>query len=65
MKWMIILGLAAALIGGLYRWIAAPAESDKWGMLDVVIVIIGVGGAAFFALGLVLLGSKQVLRLFG
>jgi len=64
MKWMIILGLAAAIIGGLYRWRIAPSESDKWGLTDVAIVIIGIGGAVFFALGLILLGSKELFRLF-
>jgi hypothetical protein len=61
---MIILGLAAAIIGGLYRWRIAPSESDKWGLLDVAVVIIGIGGAAFFALGLILLGSKELFRFF-
>jgi hypothetical protein len=64
MKWMIILGLAAAIIGGLYRWRFAPSESDKWGAVDVAMAIIGVGGAAFFVLGLILLASKQVFRFF-
>ena len=35
MKWMVVLGLAAAVVGGLYRWRLAPAEPDKWGLLDV------------------------------
>jgi hypothetical protein len=62
MKWMVILGLAAAVIGALYRWLLAPADSEKWGPLDVGVTIVGIGGAAFFALGLILLGLKQVFR---
>jgi hypothetical protein len=62
MKWMVFLGLAAAAIGGLYRWRLAPAEPEKWGLLDVCMVVIGIGGAAFLALGLVLLGVKEVFR---
>jgi hypothetical protein len=58
MKWMIVLGLAAAIIGGLYRWRFAPSEPDKWGPVDVAIAIIGIGGAAFFVLGLILLGFR-------
>jgi hypothetical protein len=65
MKWMLILGSAAAIVGGLYRWRVAPSESDQWRAVDVVFVIVGIGGAAFFALGLVLLGTKQVFRLLG
>jgi hypothetical protein len=65
MKWMIVLGLAAAVIGGLYRWRFAPADPEKWGPLDVGFVVIGIGGAAFFALGLILLASKEVFRFFG
>jgi hypothetical protein len=64
MKWMTVLGLAAAIIGGLYRWRIAPSESEKWGPMDVLFAIIGIGGAAFFALGLILIGSKEVLRYF-
>jgi hypothetical protein len=64
MKWMIVLGLAAAMIGGLYRWRIAPSESDKWGPVDVMFVIIGIVGTAFFAVGLILLGTKEVLGLF-
>ena len=65
MKWMIILGSAAALIGGLYWWLIAPEESVQWRPVDVLLVIIGMGGVAFFALGLVLLGARQLLRLAG
>jgi hypothetical protein len=65
MKWMIILGLATALVGGLYRWFLAPSDPEKWGPLDIGFVVIGIGGAAFFALGLILLGSKEVFRFFG
>jgi hypothetical protein len=65
MKWMIVLGSVAAVIGGLYRWRLAPAESDQWRAVDVVFVIIGIGGAAFFALGLVLLGAKELLARIG
>ncbi len=64
MKWMIVLGLAAAIIGGLYRWRFAPSESEKWGLVDVGMVMVGIGGAAFFVLGLILLGSREVFRLF-
>jgi hypothetical protein len=64
MKWMIVLGLAAAIIGGLYRWRFAPSETEKWGLADVGMAIIGIGGAAFFALGLILLASKEVFRFF-
>jgi len=62
MKWMIVLGFAAAVIGGLYRRFLAPSDPEKWGPLDVGFIVIGIGGAAFFALGLVLLGSKEVFR---
>jgi len=62
MKWMVVLGLAAGVIGGLYRWRLAPAESDKWGLVDVCMAIIAIGGVVFFAVGLILLGLKEVLR---
>jgi hypothetical protein len=62
MKWMIVLGLAAAGIGGLYRWLLAPADPEKWGAVGVAIAIIGIGGVAFFVLGLILLGLKEVFR---
>ena len=62
MKWMVIFGFAAAAIGGLYRWRLTPAEPDKWGLIDVCMVVIGIGGAVFFALGLILLGFKEVFR---
>jgi hypothetical protein len=62
MKWMVVLGLAAAVIGGLYRWLLTPADPDKWGPVDVFIAIIGIGGVLFFALGLILLGLKEVFR---
>jgi hypothetical protein len=62
MKWMVVVGLAAAVIGGLYRWRLAPAEADKWGLLDVCMAIIGIVGAVFCALGLILLGLKAVFR---
>ena len=62
MKWMIIVGFAAAVIGGLYRWLLAPADPEKWGLASVATIIIGIGGVAFFALGLILLGLKQVFR---
>lgn len=64
MKWMIALGLAAAIIGGVYRWRFAPSESEKWGLVDVGMAIIGIGGAAFFVLGLILLGSREIFRFF-
>jgi hypothetical protein len=60
MKWMAILGLAAAVIGGLYRWRLTPSEPDKWGMVDVFMAMIGIGGVVFFALGLILLGLKEI-----
>jgi hypothetical protein len=62
MKWMVILGLAAAVIGGLYRWRLTSAEPDSWGLVDVFMVVIGIGGAVFFVLGLILLGLMQVFR---
>jgi hypothetical protein len=62
MKWMTVLGLAAAVIGGLYRWRLTPAEPDKWGLADVCMAVIGIGGAVFFVLGLILLGLKEVFR---
>ena len=62
MKWMVILGLAAAVIGGLYRWRLTPAEPDKWGLMDVCMAMIGIGGVVFFAVGLILLGLKEVFR---
>jgi hypothetical protein len=64
MKWMVALGLAAAIIGGVYRWRFAPSESEKWGAVDVGFAMFGIGGAAFFVLGLILLGSREVLRFF-
>jgi hypothetical protein len=64
MKWMIVIGLSAAIIGGLYRWRFAPSDPEQWGMTDVAIAMIAIGGAAFFVLGLILLGSKEVFRLF-
>lgn len=62
MKWMVILGLAAGVIGGLYRWLLAPSDPEKWRPWDVLIAMIGIGGVAFFGVGLVLLGLKAVLR---
>jgi hypothetical protein len=62
MKWMVVIGLAAAVIGGLYRWRLTPAEPEKWGLVDVFMVVIGIGGAVFFALGLILLGLKELFR---
>jgi len=62
MKWMTVLGLVAAVIGGLYRWLLAPSDPEKWGPVDVLMAIIGIVGAAFFALGLILLGLKEVFR---
>ena len=62
MKWMSILGLAAAVIGGLYRWLLTPADPEKWGPVDVCMAMIGIGGVVFFALGLILLGLKEVFR---
>jgi hypothetical protein len=64
MKWMVALGLAAAIIGGLYRWRFAPSDPEKWGLADVGMAIIGITGAAFFVLGLILLGSREVFRFF-
>jgi hypothetical protein len=62
MKWMVVIGLATAVIGGLYRWRLAPAEPDKWRLVDVCMAVLGIGGAVFFALGLILLGLKEVFR---
>jgi len=62
MKWMVVIGLAAAVIGGLCRWLLTPADPDKWGLAHVFMVLIGIGGAVFFALGLILLGLKEVFR---
>lgn len=62
MKWMVVIGLVAAVIGGLYRWFLAPSDPEKWTPVDVLFTIIGIGGAAFFALGLILLGLKEVFR---
>jgi len=59
---MMVLGLVAAVIGGLYRWLLAPSDPEKWGPVDVLMAIIGIVGAAFFALGLILLGLKEVFR---
>ncbi len=64
MKWMIVLGLAAAVIGGLHRWLFAPAEPEKWRAVDVGLAMIGIGGAVFCALGLILLGLKEVFGFF-
>jgi hypothetical protein len=64
MKWMTVIGLSAAIIGGLYKWRLAPSDPEKWGLADVAIAMIGIGGAAFFVLGLILLGSKEVFRFF-
>lgn len=63
MKWMIGLGAIAAIIGALYRWLVAPSESDKWKAHDVLVVIAGIAGAAFLAVGLFLLGLREVFRL--
>jgi hypothetical protein len=62
MKWMVILGLAAAVIGGLFRWRFAPSDPEKWGLVDVGMAVIGIGGAVFFVLGVILLGLKEVFR---
>jgi hypothetical protein len=62
MKWMTVLGLVAAVIGGLYRWLLGPSDPEKWGPVDVLLTIIGIVGVAFFALGLILLGLKEVFR---
>jgi hypothetical protein len=62
MKWMVILGLATAVAGGLYRWRLTPADPDKWGLMDVFMAMIGITGVVFFALGLILLGLKAVFR---
>jgi multisubunit Na+/H+ antiporter MnhF subunit len=64
MKWMIAIGLAAAVIGALYRWIIAPSESDKWRAIDVIVVIVGIVGAVFFVVGLILLGVQQIFGFF-
>ncbi len=63
MKWMVILGLATAVAGGLYRWLLAPPDPEKWGPVDVGIAILGISGAVFFAVGLILLGGIEVFRL--
>ena len=62
MKWMVVLGLAAAIIGGLWRWLVAPAEPEKWRAADVGLAMIGIGGAVFCVAGLVLLGLREVFR---
>jgi hypothetical protein len=62
MKWMVILGLACAVIGGLYRWRLTPADPEKWGLFDVCMAMIGVSGAVFFAVGLILLGLMEIFR---
>ena len=62
MKWMVVLGLAGAVIGGLHRWLFAPADPEKWGVVDVGLVMIGIGGAVFCALGLILLGLRELFR---
>jgi hypothetical protein len=62
MKWMVVLGLAAAVIGGLYRWRLTPADPEKWGLFDVCMAMIGVSGAVFFAVGLILLGLMEIFR---
>ncbi|MBV8280767.1 MAG: hypothetical protein JO347_01740 [Candidatus Eremiobacteraeota bacterium] len=64
MKWMAIIGLATAVICGLYRWFLAPSDPEKWGPVDVGIAIIGISGAVFFAVGLILLGSIELFRFF-
>jgi H+/Cl- antiporter ClcA len=60
MKWMIVLGLIAGAVGGVYRWFLAPSDPEKWKLVDVLLAIMAIGGVAFFALGLLLLGLKQV-----
>jgi len=60
MKWMVIIGLACGLIGGLYRWRVPPADPEKWGLMDVLVAMIAIGGVVFFAVGLVLLGLKEI-----
>jgi hypothetical protein len=62
MKWMVILGFAGAVIGGIFRWRFTPADPEKWGLVHVCMVVIGIGGAVFFVLGLVLLGLKEAFR---
>ena len=62
MKWMVVLGLAAALLGGLFRWRLTPSDPEKWGLVHVCMAMIGITGVAFFALGLILLGLKQIFR---
>ncbi|HEX4585958.1 MAG TPA: hypothetical protein VH183_14110 [Burkholderiaceae bacterium] len=62
MKWMIFLGLAAGVIGGLYRWLVTPADPEKWGLMDVGMSMIGIGGVLFFAVGLILFGFKFVFQ---
>jgi hypothetical protein len=62
MKWMIVIGLAAAVIGWLYRWFVSPKDSEKWGLMDVGMTIIAIGGLVFFALGLILFGLNRVFR---
>jgi hypothetical protein len=62
MKWMIVIGLGAAVIGWLYRWVLAPKDSEKWGVMDVAMTIIAIGGLVFFALGLILFGLNWVFR---
>jgi hypothetical protein len=64
MKWMVIIGFAVAVLGGLYRWLVAPAEPDKWGLVDVAIAINGIAGAALCAVGLILLGAREAFRFF-
>jgi hypothetical protein len=60
MKWMIVIGMMAAVVGGLYRWFLAPSDPEKWKLIDVLLAIMAIGGVAFFALGVILLGLKQV-----
>jgi hypothetical protein len=62
MKWMVVLGFATAALGALYRWRLTPADPDKWGLVDVFMAMIGIGGAVFFAVGLILLGLKEIFR---
>jgi len=57
---MVVLGLAAAVIGGLYRWRLTPADPDKWGLVDVCIAMrIGVdlGGTKIEVIALDDLGA--------
>jgi len=62
MKWMIVLGLTAGVLGGLYRWFVAPEDPQRWGIRDVSMGIVGIVGVMFFALGLILFGLKWIFR---